>query len=682
MPERSLEKVRNIGIAAHIDAGKTTTTERILFYTGRVHKMGEVDEGAATMDWMAQEQERGITITSAVTYCEWAGHSINIIDTPGHVDFTAEVERSLRILDSVVVIFCAVGGVQPQSETVWRQTDKYRIPRLVYINKMDRVGADMERVIEQIGERLGAKAVPIQLPVGKEEKFAGVIDLIEEKMITYTDDLGEKMEEEDIPSDLLTKVKAKRKNLIEAIIENNDELMMKYLEGESLNKKEIKSGLREATLKVNLVPVLCGSSLKNKGVQLLLDAVCEYLPSPLDLPPVEGTDPQTQKGVKRYPRRDEPFSALAFKVVSDPHVGKLTFFRVYSGVLKSRSLVYNASSGKRERISRILRMHANHREDREEISAGGLGAAVGLKVTSTGDTLCEGEHPIILSAITFPETVISVAIEPKTKLDQDKMDSALSRLAEEDPTFKLHTEKETGEVIISGMGELHLEVIVDRMLREFKVGANVGKPQVVYKETVKKVAEGEGKYIRQTGGRGHYGHVFLRIEPGEKGSGFEFTSKIKGGAIPSQYISSIESGVREAKENGVLAGYPLVDIKVTLLDGSFHEEDSSDLAFKIAASLAFKKVASKANPVLLEPIMSVEVITPKDYMGDVIADLNSRRGKLKKIEPIIGVTQSIKALVPLAEMFGYATSLRSQTQGRATYTMEPWGYEEVEEEIK
>ncbi len=664
-----LEKIRNIGITAHIDAGKTTTTERILFYTGRVHRMGEVHDGKAVMDWMEQEQERGITISSAATTCFWRGHQINIIDTPGHVDFTVEVERSLRVLDGAVAVFCSVGGVEPQSETVWHQADKYRVPRIAYINKMDRVGADFFRGIKMIAERLGANPVPLQLPIGSEDKFVGLVDLVTCKAIYYTDDFGTTIDEEAVPADMLDLVNEYREKLLEAVAESDEELMLKYLEGEELSIDEIKAGIRKATVAVKMVPVLCGSSFKNKGVQPLLDAVVDYLPAPTDVPAIQGVDPETGSDDERHSSDNEPFAALAFKIMADPYVGKLTFFRVYSGTLKSGAYVYNSTKGKRERVGRILRMHANDREEVEEAYAGDIAAAVGLKTTSTGDTLCDGEHPIILEAMEFPEPVISVAIEPKTKADQEKMSLALQKLAEEDPTFRMHTDPETGQTIIEGMGELHLEIIVDRMLREFKVSANVGRPQVAYKETISRPAKAEGKFIRQTGGHGQYGHVVIELEPLQPGKGYEFVNKIVGGAIPKEYIPAVDAGIKEAMAYGIVAGYPVVDVRATLVDGSYHEVDSSEMAFKIAGSLAFKEAAKKAGPVLLEPIMKVEVVVPEEYTGDVIGDLNARRGRVEGMEPQ-GKTQVIRALVPLAEMFGYATDLRSRTQGRGTYVMQ------------
>ena len=675
-----LDKTRNIGIMAHIDAGKTTTTERILFYTGRVHKMGEVHDGAATMDWMIQEQERGITITSAATSCRWRDCQINIIDTPGHVDFTVEVERSLRVLDGAVAVFCSVGGVEPQSETVWRQADKYGVPRIAYINKMDRVGADFYRGLKMIKDRFGANPVALQMPIDSEERFRGVVDLVRNKAILYTDDLGSPAEESEIPPEIANEAGALRDRLLEAVAETDDELMNKYLENEELTEEEIKEGLRKATLSVKLVPVLCGSSFKNKGVQPLLDAIVDYLPAPTDVLPIRGIDPGTDAEAVRAPRDDEPFSALAFKIMADPYVGKLTFFRVYSGQLKSGSYVFNSTKGRRERIGRILRMHANHREDIDEVFTGDIVAAVGLKDTTTGDTLCDDKNPVILESMEFPEPVISVAIEPKTKADQEKMGIALQKLAEEDPTFRMHTDPETGQMLIAGMGELHLEIIVDRMLREFKVDANVGRPQVAYKETIRKKVKAEGKYVRQSGGRGQYGHVVLEIEPLEAGAGFVFTNKIVGGVIPKEYIPAAEAGAKEAMENGVLAGYPMVDIGITLVDGSYHDVDSSEMAFKIAGSMGFKSGAAKAGAVLLEPVMKVEVVVSDTYMGDVIGDLNARRGRIEEMESRSGA-QVIHAFVPLSDMFGYATDLRSRTQGRGTYTMQFSHYSDVPQNI-
>ena len=661
---------------AHIDAGKTTTTERILFYTGRVHKMGEVHEGAATMDWMVQERERGITITSAATTCFWRNHRINIIDTPGHVDFTVEVERSLRVLDGAVAVFCSVGGVEPQSETVWRQADKYHVPRIAYVNKMDRTGADFRAVVQQIRDRLGANAMPIQLPIGVEDSFRGMVDLIANKAYIYVDDLGTRSDVSDVPADMLDQVAEAREALIEAIVEHDEELMERYLEGEEISPEELRKGLRKACLATKIVPVLCGSSFKNKGVQLLLDAIVDYLPSPADLPPVKGEHPRTGEPLTRELTDEAPFSALVSKIAADPYVGKLVFFRVYSGSLKAGSYVYNASTGQKERIGRIMQMHANHREEIEEVFSGDIAAAVGLKGTTTGDTLCDENNPILLEKLVFPEPVIDQAIEPKTKADQDKLGVALQRLAEEDPTFKVRTDEETGQTIIRGMGELHLEIIVDRLLREFKVEANVGKPQVAYRETIRKKVTQEGKFIRQSGGRGQYGHVWLEIEPNEPGKGFEFINKIVGGVVPKEYIPAVQAGVEEAMQSGVLAGYPVVDVKVTLFDGSYHEVDSSEMAFKVAGSIGFKEGARKADPVLLEPIMKVEVVTPEEFMGDVMGDLNARRGRIEGMERR-GNSQVIRGLVPLASMFGYATDLRSATQGRAVYTMQFSHYEEV-----
>jgi elongation factor G len=671
-----LEKTRNIGIMAHIDAGKTTTTERILFYTGKVHKIGEVHDGAATMDWMVQEQERGITITSAATTCQWREHRINIIDTPGHVDFTVEVERSLRVLDGAVAVFCSVGGVEPQSETVWRQADKYGVPRIAYINKMDRIGADFERGVSMIKDRLGANPVPLQLPIGAEEKFKGIIDLVKNKAIIYVDDLGTKSDEADIPEDMADMAAMYREKLVEAVAESDEELMLKYLEGEELTEAEIRAGIRKATIAVKMIPVVCGSSFKNKGVQLLLDAVVDYMPAPTDIPAIRGVHPDTGEEDERNSNDKEPFSALAFKIMADPYVGKLAFFRVYSGVLNSGSYVFNSTKGKRERIGRILRMHANHREEISEVYSGDIAAAVGLKDTTTGDTLCDEKSPVILESMNFPDPVISVAIEPKTKADQEKMGLALQRLSEEDPTFKVHTDPETGQTIISGMGELHLEVIVDRMLREFKVDANVGKPQVAYKETIRTSAKVEGKFVRQSGGRGQYGHVWLELEPLEPGAGYEFVNKIVGGVVPREYIQPVDNGVKEAMANGIQAGYPAVDIRVTLYDGSYHDVDSSEMAFKIAGSMAFKAGAMKANPVILEPIMKVEVTVPEEYMGDVIGDMNARRGRIEGMEARAGA-QVVRGFVPLSEMFGYATDLRSKTQGRGTYVMQISHFEEL-----
>jgi elongation factor G len=671
-----IEKTRNIGIMAHIDAGKTTTTERILFYTGRVHKIGEVHDGAATMDWMVQERERGITITSAATTCFWQDHRINIIDTPGHVDFTVEVERSLRVLDGAIAVFCSVGGVEPQSETVWRQADRYRVPRIAYINKMDRVGANFNNVVQMMRERLGANAVPIQLPIGAEDDFTGMVDLVRLKAIKYADDLGSQREETDVPAEMLEEVRAARERLLEAAAELDDELTLKYLEGEELTVEEIKGALRKGTLAAKIVPVLCGSSFKNKGVQSLLDAVIDYLPAPSDLPPVEGTDPETGETATRPLIDDAPFSALAFKIMTDPYVGKLAFFRVYSGVLKAGSYVYNVNTGRKERIGRILQMHANHREEKEAVYSGEIAAAVGLKNTTTGDTLTDEGAPILLEALEFPAPVIDRAIEPKTKADQDRLSIGLQRLSEEDPTFQVRSDEETGQTIISGMGELHLEVIVDRLQREFNVGANVGKPQVAYRETITSAVRSEGRFVRQTGGHGQYGHIVLEIEPLERGGGFQFESKIVGGAVPKEYIPAVEAGIKEAMLSGVVAGYPVVDVKVTAVDGSYHEVDSSELAFKIAGSIGFREGMKKAQPALLEPIMQVEVLTPDEFLGDVLGNLNARRGRIEGIETR-GASQVIKAVVPLKEMFGYATDLRSMTQGRASYVMRFAHYEIV-----
>jgi elongation factor G len=674
-----LSKLRNIGIMAHIDAGKTTTTERILYYTGRTHKMGEVHEGAAVMDWMEQEQERGITITSAATASVWRDHRINIIDTPGHVDFTVEVERSLRVLDGAIALFDSVAGVEPQSETVWRQADKYRVPRIAYINKMDRIGADFAAAVKTMEVRLGAHPLPIQLPIGQEGDFVGVIDLVTERALVWKDELGTEWEDQEIPKELAELAHEARTHLIEACADYDDELLEAYLAEEPISPERIKKALRQATLDIKVTPVLCGSSFKNKGVQPLLDAVIDYLPSPLDVPPVTGIEPtKDEEGrVAERPADDKaPFAALAFKVMADPYVGKLTYFRVYSGTIETGSKVLNASTGRTERIGRILEMHANHREERDEIHAGDIVAGVGLKQTSTGDTLCDPSAPIKLETIEFPEPVISVSIEPKTKADQEKLGTALARLAEEDPTFQVRSDEETGQTLISGMGELHLEVIVDRMLREFKVDANVGRPQVAYRETVRQpVHKIEGRFVRQTGGRGQYGHAVIDLEPAE-GEGFDFVNKIKGGSIPTEFIPAVEQGIEEALESGVKAGYPMVDVRVTLIDGSYHDVDSSEMAFKVAGSMALREAARRAKPVLLEPIMSVEVVTPEEFMGDVIGDLNRRRGRIEGMEPR-GNTQVVWAYVPLAEMFGYATDLRSQTQGRATYTMQFDRYAEV-----
>ena len=681
MPRQfSLENIRNIGIMAHIDAGKTTTTERILYYTGRTHKVGETHEGSATMDWMEQEQERGITITSAATTAKWKNFSINIIDTPGHVDFTVEVERSLRVLDGTVAVFCAKGGVEPQSETVWRQADKYRVPRIAYVNKMDIMGADFLKTVEMLKDRLKTNAVPVQLPIGKEDSFIGIIDLIKMKAEIYKDDMGQEIEETDIPADLMELAKDYRDKMIESASEQDEDLMMKYLENEEIEEELIKKAIRKGTIDNQITPVLCGSSYKNKGVQLVLDAVVDYLPSPLDIPPIEGTSVDGNEKLIRHASDEEPFSALAFKIMVDPYVGKLAFFRVYSGKLKAGSYIYNSTKGKRERMGRILQMHANHREDMPEVHTGDIAAVVGLKDTTTGDTLCSEENQIILESMQFPEPVISVAIEPKTKAGQDKMSIALSKLSEEDPTFRTYTNDETGQTIIAGMGELHLEIIVNRMLREYRVDANVGKPQVAYKETIKGKVKSEGKFIRQSGGKGQYGHVWLEVEPQEAGGGFEFVNKIVGGVIPKEYISSVQAGVEDALQNGVLGGYNVIDVKVTLYDGSFHEVDSSEMAFKIAGSMAFKDAMKKANPVLLEPIMKVEATIPEEYLGDVMGDINARRGKIEGMDVRAGA-QIVKGFVPLAEMFGYATDLRSKTQGRGTYTMEMNHFEEVPKNI-
>jgi elongation factor G len=672
-----LQKTRNIGIMAHIDAGKTTTTERVLYYTGVTYKIGEVDEGTAVMDWMVQEQERGITITSAATTCFWKDYRINIIDTPGHVDFTIEVERSLRVLDGAVAVFDSVAGVEPQSETVWRQSNKYGVPRIAFMNKMDRVGADFFPSVESMIDRLDANPVPIQIPIGAEDKFRGPIDLVRMKAIFFDDEtLGANYTEGDIPEELLPTANEYRDKMLEALADINDTIMEKYLGKEEISPEEIKAALRKGTLELRLTPVLCGSAFRNKGVQLLLDAIVDYLPSPLDIPPVVGKVPGSDSVIVRHANDSEPFSAIAFKVMTDPFVGQLTFIRVYSGILSSGSYVYNSTKDRKERVGRLLKMHANKREEVKEVSAGDIAAVVGLKNTLTGDTLCDEKNPIILESIEFPEPVMSVAIEPKTKADQEKLSQSLAKLAQEDPSFKVSFNEETGQTIISGMGELHLEIIVDRLLREFKVGANVGKPQVAYKETVKGSAKAEGRFVRQTGGRGQYGDVFVEIEPLEAGKGFEFENKIVGGTVPREYIPAVEKGIREAADRGILAGYPVVDIRARLYDGSYHEVDSSEMAFKIAGSMAFKEAAKKAKPVLLEPVMSVEVVTPEEYMGDVIGDLNSRRGRVLNIERR-GNVQVIKAQAPLAEMFGYATDLRSKTQGRATYTMQFSHYDEV-----
>ncbi len=674
-----LERCRNIGIMAHIDAGKTTTTERILYYTGRTHRIGEVHEGTATMDWMAQEQERGITITSAATTCFWRDLQVNIIDTPGHVDFTAEVERSLRVLDGAVAVFDAVHGVEPQSETVWRQADKYGVPRICFINKMDKMGADFEHAIDTIRKRLNARPVAIQYPIGNEDKFKGCIDLFAMKAIFWHDEtLGAEFSVEEIPATLKKKAQAYHQLLVEAIVENDDgeELMSKYVEGEEISTEELMASLRRSVIAMKVFPVLCGSAFKNKGVQPLLDAVVDFLPSPLDIPPVKGKNPETGAEEIRRPADNDPFAALVFKIMTDPFVGQLAFIRVYSGELKSGDTVYNAHKQRGERIGRLLRMHANKREEITEVLAGDICACVGLKNVTTGDTISDEKHPIVLESIEFPDPVISVAVEPKTKSDQEKMSIALSKLAQEDPTFRVTTDQESGQTIISGMGELHLEILVDRMMREFSVEANVGKPQVAYRETIRKKAEAEGKYIRQTGGSGQYGHVKIRIDPNEPGKGFEFENEIIGGAVPKEFIKPVEAGMREAMEGGVLAGYPMLDVKATLYDGSYHEVDSSEIAFKIAASMAFKEAARRASPVLLEPVMSVEVVVPQEYMGTVIGDLNSRRGRIEAIEHRAG-SEVVKAIVPLAEMFGYATTMRSNTQGRATFSMHFARYEEA-----
>ncbi|MGA3208123.1 MAG: elongation factor G [Syntrophales bacterium] len=673
-----LQSLRNIGIMAHIDAGKTTTTERILYYTHGSYKMGEVDEGTATMDWMEQEQERGITITSAATTCTWSNHRINLIDTPGHVDFTIEVERSLRILDGAVALFCAVGGVEPQSEVVWGQADKYRVPRVIFVNKMDRVGADFAKVVAAIRDRLGAHPIPVQMPIGREESFRGVIDLVRMKAIIYDEySLGANFTVSEIPSDLLDSSLQEREKLIESLSDYDENLMRKYLNEEALSQAEIISALRKATLSLKATPVLCGSAFRNKGVQPLLDAVIDYLPSPLDMPPVVGRGIKGEK-IERIPGDDEPFSALAFKIVTDPYVGQLTYFRVYSGVLSAGSHVCNVSKRKKERIGRLLKMHANKREEIKEVRTGDIAAAVGLNLTTTGDTLCDTEHPLVLETLEFPDPVIAIAIEPKTKADEEKLDAALRKITREDPSFRVKVDKDTGQTLISGMGELHLEIIVDRLSREFGLGANIGDPQVAYKETIRKRIRSEGRFVKQSGGRGQYGHVWLEIEPNEPGRGFEFRNKIVGGVIPGEYIPAVARGVSEATEEGVLAGFPVVDVIVSAVDGSFHAVDSSEMAFKIAASMAFKSGARRAHPILLEPTMSVEVIVPKEYMGDVIGNLTSRRGKIVSIESRPSL-EAINAEVPLAEMFGYATDLRSKTQGRATFTMRFLNYHAVSE---
>ena len=678
--EFPLDKIRNIGIMAHIDAGKTTTTERILFYTGKTHKIGEVHDGAATMDWMVQEQERGITITSAATTCTWKGHSINIIDTPGHVDFTVEVERSLRVLDGSVAVFSAKGGVEPQSETVWRQAEEYNVPRIAYMNKMDTTGADFFNAVQMMKDRLGANAVPIQIPMGAEDQFIGLIDLVKMQAIVYGDDLGKDEEFEPIPEEYVEEAQKWRQNLLEAVAEGDDDLMEKYLEGEDLTEDEINATIRKMTCACKMFPVTCGSSYKNKGVQPLLDAIIAYMPAPTDVADIKGVDPETGEETTRPSSDDAPFAALAFKIATDPYVGRLAFFRVYSGKLSAGSYVYNSSKGKRERIGRILRMHSNHRTEIEEVYAGDIAAAVGLKDTGTGDTLCDEKAPVILESMVFPEPVISVAIEPKTKADQEKMGIALGKLAEEDPTFRVRTDPESSQTIISGMGELHLDIIVDRLKREFHVDCTVGNPQVAYRETIRKAVKSEGKFVRQSGGKGQYGHCWLELTPLKPGEGFKFENKIVGGAIPKEYIAPVQAGVEEAMENGVVAGYPMVDIGVTVYDGSYHEVDSSEMAFKIAGSMGFKSGAAKADPVLLEPYMKVEVTVPEEYMGDVIGDLNSRRGRIEGMETENGESR-IKGFVPLSEMFGYATALRSSTQGRGTFTMTFDHYEEVPKAI-
>ncbi|HZO43739.1 MAG TPA: elongation factor G [Methylomirabilota bacterium] len=675
----SLEKTRNIGIMAHIDAGKTTTTERILYYTGRSYKIGEVHEGTATMDWMVQEQERGITITSAATTCFWRDCRVNIIDTPGHVDFTVEVERSLRVLDGAVAILDAVSGVEPQTETVWRQADKYRVPRMVYVNKMDRVGADFYQCVDLVRERLGAHPVAVQIPIGREDQYRGLVDLIDEVGLVWTDDddsLGKEYTKIEIPADMREQVKEYREKMIEGLAEVDEHLMEKYVHGQAITPAELKAAVRKGTISMKLFPILCGASFKNKGVQPLLDAVIDYLPSPLDIPPMQGINPETKEVEERKASDDAPFAALAFKIMNDQHVGQLVFLRVYSGTLEAGSGVYNSTKDKKERIGRLLRMHANKKEEVEAVAAGDIAAAIGLKLTTTGDTLCDPDRPIVLESMTFPEPVIAVAIEPKTRADEEKLGVSLSRLALEDPTFRVTSDEETAQTLIHGMGELHLEIIVDRLLREFKVEANVGKPQVAYRETIRKMAEAQGRYVRQTGGRGQYGDVYLEVEPNEAGKGFEFENKIVGGTIPREYIPAVEKGIREALDTGVLAGYPIVDIKVRLTDGSYHDVDSSEMAFKIAASMGFKEACRRAKPVLLEPVMDVEVVTPEEYMGAIVGDLNSRRGRIASMEAR-GSSQVIRATVPLGQMFGYATEMRSMTQGRATYTMQFSRYEEV-----
>ena len=679
--EFSLEKTRNIGIMAHIDAGKTTTTERILYYTGINHKIGDTHDGTATMDWMVQEQERGITITSAATTCRWLNHRINIIDTPGHVDFTVEVERSLRVLDGSVTVFCAKGGVEPQSETVWRQADNYKVPRMAFVNKMDIMGADFYNVVDMMKDRLKCNAIPIQLPIGAEDDFKGLIDLLEMKAYIYNDDKGMDITITDVPADMLDKAESYRSELVEAIAETDEELMMKYLEGEELTIEELKKGLRAATISLAITPVLCGTAYRNRGVQKLLDAVIDYMPSPLDIPAIEGVNPNTEEADCRHASDEEPFSALAFKIATDPFVGKLCFFRVYSGTLTSGSYVYNSTKDNKERIGRILQMHANHREDIDIVYSGDIAACVGIKNTTTGDTLCDENHPIILESMEFPEPVISVAIEPKTKAGQEKMGIALAKLAEEDPTFKTYTDEETGQTIIAGMGELHLEIIVDRLQREFKVEANVGAPQVSYREAIRKAVKVDHKYARQSGGKGQYGHVVIEVEPLEPGAGYVFENKIVGGAIPKEYIPAVDAGIQSASLTGILAGYNVVDFKVSLVDGSYHEVDSSEMAFKIAASMAFKEACRKADPVLKEPIMQVDIVVPDEYLGDVMGDLSSRRGQIQGQETRNGAI-AISSFVPLEKMFGYATDLRSRTQGRGQYTMQPSHYDEVPKNIQ
>ncbi len=680
MSRHPLNMYRNIGIMAHIDAGKTTTTERLLFYTGRTHKIGETHDGTATMDWMAQEQERGITITSAATTAFWKDHQINVIDTPGHVDFTVEVERSLRVLDGSVTVLCAKGGVEPQSETVWRQADKYRVPRMAYVNKMDIMGADFYRVVRMMKERLKCNAVPIQLPIGAEDSFVGLIDLVEQKAYIYKDNLGQEIDVTDIPADMADKAEEYRAELLESVASEDEELMEKYLEEGDLSIEDIKAGIRKATIANTMVPVCCGTSYRNKGVQKLLDAIVDYMPSPLDIPPIEGVDAETGEETCRHASDDEPFSSLAFKIATDPYVGRICFFRVYSGHISAGTTILNSTKDKQERFGRILKMHANHREDIEEVFTGDICAAVGLKNTTTGDTLCDPKSPVILESMEFPEPVIRVAIEPKTKAGQEKMGIALAKLAEEDPTFRTHTDGETGQTIIAGMGELHLEIIVDRLLREFKVEATVGKPQVAYRETIRGKVDHECKYKRQSGGSGQYGHVKIILEPNESGKGYEFINSVTGGSIPKEFIEPVNQGIQGAMKSGVLAGYPMVDCKVTLYDGSYHEVDSSEMAFKIAGSMAFKEAARKANPVITEPIMKVVVVVPSEYMGDVIGDLNSRRGQIQGMESMNG-TEQITAHVPLSDMFGYATDLRSKTQGRGQYSMEPSHYAEVPKSI-